>query len=647
MNHIKLLSLAVLLGLTGCGGGSDDGGNTDPITPPLPELGRCATQSELLTVETTSAVSFLVEPDYFQNQPASVIAQIPNVPSRELNFEWQQLAGEPLELNSVRSPVLNFEAMQSGSYQFQVNITSSNINHTENITVDINQPGSNVKVRADHQVVSGNGVSVRAAKVNNQLVENLSWCVAAGPNVGLDLTTPERPLFTAPNVDQDTLIILRATGDVQNVTQSDDVSILVTAQQSISSPYFDEPVARTFAYKADSPYASALEQCVYSNQLNQPCALNSLPLIGQQSQPADKQGILDRVLVSHQWMGENFERFLMELDPHDDFATLLQSVTAIVISYDIRPSFYWVLTGAIYLDPNDLWLTPYQRDTINEAPDYRAGFSNELGFLMPWRYVKDNQYVSYIDDISMRNSRDLQQLNADLASLLYHELAHANDFFPRSVHSSLSGPTLYDDYVRRNDNQLLVSDQLTAQYPLNSQELFDLADVRFRGESATEVQKAYTPSDISGFFSADRASDSYAYSTSREDAAMLLEEAMMSHRYGILRDVGVTDSPDNATSSNITVDWGQRGRIGQLILESRAALVINQMLPELNGQSVVQALPAPIPMIQGQSWADNLTLETTNNAVSAQPSAISRFNGVAPVETSVDRPLQLSGSRHR
>ncbi|MGS0729032.1 hypothetical protein ACVBKF_22725, partial [Shewanella sp. 0m-11] len=252
----------------------------------------------------------------------------------------------------------------------------------------------------------------------------------------------------------------------------------------------------------------------YSNQLQQSCNISRLPLIGQKS-GIDKQAILDRVLVSHQWMGENFEHFLENLDPNSDFATLLQSVTAVVISYDVRPSFYWVVTGAIYLDPNDLWLLAQERDTINEAPDYRSAFGNDLNFLMPWRYVKNNSYTSYITPRNVRVDRTAEQMMPDLASLLYHELAHANDFFPNSVHASLSGPTLLDDYFRRSDAKQLVSDQLTALYPLNSQEMTNLAEVSFKGETANDPQKAYIAADITSFFSPDRASDYYAYSTKR------------------------------------------------------------------------------------------------------------------------------------
>ncbi len=89
---------------------------------------------------------------------------------------------------------------------------------------------------------------------------------------------------------------------INSQTVTDDVQLLITKQATITSPYFDERVANTFAYQADSPYKEDLQACVYSNQLQQSCSITRLPLIGQ-TQGIDKQAILDLFLVSHQWMG--------------------------------------------------------------------------------------------------------------------------------------------------------------------------------------------------------------------------------------------------------------------------------------------------------------------------------------------------------
>ncbi|HCD15298.1 MULTISPECIES: hypothetical protein [Shewanella] len=641
MKILSYLPLSCTLLLTACGGGgNDDSGDLIPpvVTPP-PALSRCEQQSEFNNQTTASGLVFKLQSHYLAGQQSSVIATLGTLNSRNMLFQWQQLSGPSVDIAINDSPVLAFVPPESGDYRFQLNVSGNDLSLQETVSLTV-AVGNGLNIRQDHQVVEGNNVSVRLDRVNGAAANNINWCIAAGPELNLDLSNLERPLFVAPGVSQDTGVILRASANVNGEILSDEVSILITDEAQITSEYFDAPVARTHAYRRNSPYADVLKRCTYSNQLSA-CQLNTLPLIGQGAGGiSDKEAIMDRVLVSHDWMGRNFEAFIEQMDTHGDFATLLQSVTAVVISYDIRPSFYWVVTGAIYLDPEDLWLTATERDSINEAPDYRAGFGNELQFLIPWRYVKDNDYASIYRDRSQRSNRPISELTTDLSSLLYHELAHANDFFPRSVHSSLEGPTLLDDFYRRTTQKALISDQLSNAYPLNSTEMSALASVSFMGETATATQKAYSPGDVSSFFSADRANDFYNYSTSREDAAMLFEEAMMSYRLGVQRDVAVTDKPVTVTANSIIVDWGQRGRIGAIELRNRTSLVLNEMMPELNNQLLLDSLPAPLQMQPGLSWAANL-------GISATPMAPKSNIQHQQQSEQTQVPLRLSGDRHR
>lgn len=536
--------------LAACGGGGDSQPDDSVVTPPSTSLARCTDSISPLITTTSSSIRFQTEPNYVAGQSSTIIANILNRDSQDLTFRWQQIDGPNIALVSQNSPVLAFDTPTSGGYRFSLHVTGSNLDVTREIGINVDPASTGVlNVRQDHQVVEGNNVSLRLGQQSELSAANISWCVASGPDLMVDVSDPFRPLFTAPTVTQDTITRLKVNANVNGNQLSDDVFVLTTSAPAIRSPYFDTPVARTHAYRPDSPYANVLANCVYSNQLNDSCTINTLLLIGQISSDLNRETILNRVLVSHDWMGDNFAAFLAQMDPDSDFARLLQSVTAVVISYDVRPSFYWVVTGAIYLDPNDLWLTSSQRDTINEAPDYRSNFGNDLNFVMPWRYVKDNQYASLGVPITVRANRTLAQINPDLASLLYHELAHANDFFPRSVHATLTGPRLLDDYSRRNANKSLISDQVSKTYPLTSTEMMGLANVSFLGAAASNVQKTYQASDVSTFFSADIASDFYAYSSTREDTAMLFEEAMMSYRYQILRDVAVTNKPAILTAN--------------------------------------------------------------------------------------------------
>ena len=620
--------------LSACGGSSSDSESNGTPDNSLP-INACETSLGLVQVETASNLIFNVEQQYTAGQSATIIAGMSAGQSSGMSFKWQQLSGPIISTVSENSPLLSFVIPEPGSYSFSVTVTGNQTELTETVNIDAGAAIAQLNINSDHQVVEGNGVSLRLQRINGQVANDIEWCYFSGQEINLDLTNEERPLFTAPTVSTDSIIGLKATGQVSGQSLSDEVFVLVTNEPSITSPYFDQPVARTYSYNTESSYADIASSCVYSTQLQQTCEIVDLPLIGQMNNAENISSVMDRVVVSHDWMGKNFETFLTQADPNSDFIKLLQSVTAVVISYDVRPSFYWVATGAIYLDPEYLWLTPEQRDSINEAPDYRSDFGNELQFIMPWRYVKDNNYAYSSVERTERQTRSIADITPSLASLLYHELAHANDFFPRSVHDTLIGPTLIDDFYRRTDSNSLVSDQLQNVDPLTSSEMYGLASVSFQGTDANATQKAYLPSDITSFFLTDHANDFYAYSSTREDAAMLFEESFMSHRYQIQRDVAVTDATD------LIVDWGQRGRVGSAELLNRAAFVIDEIMPEVDGKTLLNALPEPINMTAGINWYDNIAITPVNSSNPA------RVSGLEAISTEVERRPVQTGREHK
>ena len=58
---------------------------------------------------------------------------------------------------------------------------------------------------------------------------------------------------------------------------------------------------------------------------------------------------MDRVLVSHDWVGANFERFLRTHDPDGDLRRMLAAVTAITMGTRSATSFY-TPTSTVNLD---------------------------------------------------------------------------------------------------------------------------------------------------------------------------------------------------------------------------------------------------------------------------------------------------------
>lgn len=542
------------------------------------------------------------------NQSVNFFLYFPNKVITDI--KWTQTSGPVTVFLANTSKVIAFTPSIAGEYQFEVSFNNNGESQQLSHFLTVLDEVSVINARLDHAVLEQNNVSLRAEISADIAIDSISWEQLSEEKVtfienGLSVN------FEAPSVDKDTLLTFEVKGTANGILVSDTVTILVEDSDLIkNNAYFKDRTASTFPYDNTGPYAQDIVNCVYSNQLTSSCPLEKLPLIAHQSLTPTVEDIMSRVVVSHRWMGDRFRDFLLHNDNNNDFKNLLRATTAIVISYDVRPSFYWAATGAIYLDPKNFWLSPDERDTINESPDYRASFGRELQFTMPWRYIKDNDYATDYPSETIRITRNENDSLYRLASLLYHELAHANDFFPKTewfIHDQSS--RVLDAALSTN----FESDNLAIAYPLFGDEIYALAQVSFSGETATSFQKSYLPSDIKDFFKIEVANDYYNYSSPREDYAMLFEELMMQTRYQVLRDTAVTNLPsgENTSIRDYIVAWGQRGRIGETNIKDRVEFVTKRILPEFESAMIIANLPPPIAMIEGDDWLDNLSISPT------------------------------------
>jgi hypothetical protein len=277
-------------------------------------------------------------------------------------------------------------------------------------------------------------------------------------------------------------------------------------------------------------------------------------------------------------------------------------------------------TGTIHLAAEYFWLTPAQRDLIDEAPDYRSEFDDELAFsaLTRWTVGGKTAWPSYRRDA--RVVRSVADLAGVTGRVLFHELTHALDLFPVAAQASLdpskTPQELLSDRFRAGQ---YVSSVLTEMFPLTSMEMKALGKVMFAGTKATDLEKTYQPATIAEFFRTDVANDTYNYSNPREDLAMLVEELLMAHRRGTRRDIAITNKfTPGLTSNQLFVAWGQRGRIGDPALRARLQPVLEQILPWIPLPSMA-SLPAPIPMAPGITWGASLQLPAAAQRPGASP----------------------------
>jgi hypothetical protein len=623
----------------GCGGDSSTPAPT-PIPPPaIGPSPTCTTAGQSSSVVADASVAV--------GRTAGAVVAGCSGALRDV--AWTQTGGPAVTLLSARSQAISFDTPAAGTYTFAVSFTeASGVQRSEIATIVVTAPSTPVAVvaRGDQAVRAGGKVSVRAWPAATG-GETLTWTQTAGPMVTLDTSDQNRIIFTAPNVTQDTALVFRVTRTSASGTDSDDVMVLVEnyiqapPDPSNTGPYIfsDLHVSRVYPYKSTGPYAGVMVACVYNAQLQytgtatNTCPLATLPYLDQDthgSVPTVAQ-VMDRVLVSHDWMGKAFEELLTANQNNADLMRLFNGITAVIIGAHVRPSLYYVLTGAIHLDAEHFWRTADERDVIDEAPDYRSDFGRDLKYSALWRYAANNQSIFLPFSRTSRSSRELSYLLQESGWLMYHELGHASDFLPVAFRGTLN-PALspWGNIEPRYRAWQLPSDQLSRGFPLTSGQMSALAQIMFISgpvDDTTLVNgipystlKTYTPNDVAGFFAPDRATDDYNYTNTREDIAMTFEEAMMSRIHGWRRDIAFTDKVTaGATGNTVIVRWGQRGRVGDPSIKPRAQFVVSQLAPWVlqADPDAVNNLPAPIQMRVGDTWNGNQVLPAPPSALAS------------------------------
>ncbi len=391
-----------------------------------------------------------------------------------------------------------------------------------------------------------------------------------------------------------------------------------------------------------SPYAGKLTDCIFEypdidNEddwldfvLDNLCLLNEVPLVGDDNSDISVVAILDQTQVTHPWMAERFEQ-LLEAMPQD-LLNLFRGVTGVVIGAEIRPSYYWQGTGAIYLDPADLWLTAAERNSISRAEDPRGSYGSQLQFNAFWDYLKDDDFAwEYFPlDGSNGNSRTLDDILLPMASLLFHELAHANDNVPPRQLNSVNENQYFLDLLSVLEAGS-ASAQLDQTYPLQSQVLVDMAEVRSFGATPTSAHIALQADDIGNEFEPDGANDLYNYSfyyesddyrIFSEDTAMLFEEVMMKHHFDVDRVLAFTDAGESF--EDYIVRWGRINRAGNDYVKERAELVIRILLGVDDASAYLASMPAPTTMTTGVNFGESLFAYLDTQAGSQKPRLNSR-----------------------
>lgn len=355
-----------------------------------------------------------------------------------------------------------------------------------------------------------------------------------------------------------------------------------------NSEFFDD-YGRVFTYE-NGPYNKMLLKCAYVKDRNNSCPINELPLIGQTDKKITIKSILNRTLVSHKELGDTFKAALLELNS-DILYNMFGSVTSIIISDKINPSFYHPYTGAIYISARYLWTNENMKKLAFNTVDSRenavsstrwASLNYEIleVYLLNNRSIRASTYVV---------SRDISELKTDLFKLLIHELTHANDYFPKSYYDEMSSSEKEEKIglicLDRFRKKQLISHQFPTS-PIN-QNLYLYARVLFHGHDLKSTNlESFNSTDIANFFSSDLAVDMYGYSTTLEDLATLVTDYILLGELGVEKKISLITHPSNnfTIPSDYTykIAWGSKNRILKNEIIERANYGMSKIFPELN-----------------------------------------------------------------
>ncbi|HAH03659.1 hypothetical protein AB6D20_004370 [Vibrio splendidus] len=359
-----------------------------------------------------------------------------------------------------------------------------------------------------------------------------------------------------------------------------------------------------------SSMSKDIEECSKAFLVNSSCDLSVIKPLGVNQVNVTIEQIQERLVVSHQWMADSFIEALKEINDQD-LLNLFKPLNSIVISYDIRPSFYTTSTASMYIDPKYVWRNKSEWDSIHKQEDYRNGFQTEFKFDKAQRYVHEatNDYISYSNTYTpLRNeSREANHIAPGLFRLLSHELAHANDFLQEHDLTQIPSYGYITNYIhplKKLNHELIERD------PLTSNLLKKAAQIAFQGESMTNEIRRLTGEVAGDAFEADKAAAFYSYSSPAEDVAMLFEAYMMYKKYRALSDVAFLSIPqiEDYSCNDWKVQWGQRSRLSDNDVQDRAVFVASGILgkSELTIRAELSSLPAaPEVLSVGQGWCSS------------------------------------------
>jgi hypothetical protein len=367
-----------------------------------------------------------------------------------------------------------------------------------------------------------------------------------------------------------------------------------------------------YSYVANGPYRSQLKDCASRSNENA-CLLDELPMIYQDVKEPSVSDIMNRVLVTHDWMGLRFQQLLEQM-PREALKAFAP-VTHIVVGGDgTRTTEYDAYGNVLTIGPRVLWLTADEKLSLFEETDGGGGTTDEmdsLQFDFRYRFMKNDSYALWFESME---SRELYQLYGRFQTSLFYSLAFANNISYAAVIDDLptdiSTVEVFDDYYAGLSTELYNQPGVS----VGSEILNDLSFSYYEDDVApTELENTYLPDYVGGLFADDGMPVFYSYRNRWSEVRRLLQLGMLQYFDDIYIDVAFTNpEPDFEVlgCDDARIGWGVRNRLANPAVAGKAKFLMEQVfgqsakLDNFFANDLGEELPLPV----GEGWCDSIRL---------------------------------------
>jgi len=322
--------------------------------------------------------------------------------------------------------------------------------------------------------------------------------------------------------------------------------------------------------------------------------------------------IMNRVLVTHDWMGLRFQQLLEQL-PREALKAFAP-VTHVVLGGDgTRATEYNAYGNVLTVAPRSLWLTADEKLAVfvDTGGSGSTGEEDEFQFDFRFRYMKDDNYATWVESLE---TRDYDQMVGRFQTSMFYSLAFANNVSYAAaiddLPTNISTVEVFDNYYAGFSEELYAQPGVSS----GSSILYQLNEAYYDDDVAPDAeQSAYLPDYVGSVFADDGMPVFYSYRNYSSEMSRLLQLGMLKYFSDIYIDIAFTNPEPEFEilgCDDARIGWGVRNRVANPAVATKTQFLMEQVF----GQSAslnnffANGIGEETPLPFDAGWCDSIRL---------------------------------------